>query len=61
VAFLNRSLRSVCFIDKLSLVKKKSSSHGTTLHKCQIMRISKVSDQLLSMEYCCAYFYLCSE
>jgi hypothetical protein len=42
-AFLNTSLKSVCFNDKVffSPDKSKTSGLGTTLLKCQIIRFSK--------------------
>jgi len=43
-AYLNMSLRSACFIDESILVKVKTSGHGTTFFKCQIIRISILLD-----------------
>jgi hypothetical protein len=44
-AFFNVSLRSACFIDEaFSQVKSKTSSLGTTLLKCHIIRISELFD-----------------
>jgi hypothetical protein len=52
-AFLNMSLRSACFNDEACvLVKSKMFVHGTTLLKCCVIRISKLSDVGLK-ESCC--------
>jgi hypothetical protein len=43
--FLNMSLRSTCFNDKdFFLVKSKISNPWITVLKCQIIRISKLSE-----------------
>jgi len=52
-AFVNMSLRSACFNDEaFFLMKSKTSSLGTTLHKCRIIRISKLLDVRLK-QFCC--------
>jgi hypothetical protein len=44
-AFLNMSLKSAGFTDKVFFSgESKISSLGTTLHKCQVIRFSKLKD-----------------
>lgn len=57
-AFLNLSQRSVSFIDEaFFLVGSKTSSLGTVLLKCQIVRISRLLDVWVKGLYC-IYFYI---
>jgi hypothetical protein len=52
-AFLNMSLKSACFNDKPFFSdKNQSSCLGTTLHKWQVIKFSKLKDNGLN-KFCC--------